>query len=118
MTPLLQSEAAEIKVSDDPTDPTISIQLSGVDVESIVDAARNVDTDGERRRRVRTMVLDGLGITKSDTMFIEYATVWRGTPRSTTLGFKSTTSTTATCGSAGLRRHRSRCGGKDRRPFS
>lgn len=89
-----QSEAAEIKVSDDPTDPTISIQLSGVDIESIVDAALNVDTDGERRRRVRSMVLDALGIAKADGMFLEYATTWRGTSRSVDLVFGNIRSTT------------------------
>ncbi len=80
------SQVAEIKVSED-NDPVISVQLVGVDTESILDQARQFDNDGERRRRVRTMVLEGLGVANADTLMLEYRTLWRGTPRALDLSF-------------------------------
>jgi hypothetical protein len=47
------AEVGEIKIGDEPTNPTISIQLSGVDTEAILAAATHEDNPGNQMRMVR-----------------------------------------------------------------
>src|SRR5262249_25264478 len=51
-----QAEVGELKVGDDDLDPTVSVVLTGIDTGPILEMARNVDSDGERRRRVRDLL--------------------------------------------------------------
>ena len=55
------AEVGEIKVTDD-TNPVISIQVTGVDIEPIIEGARSHDNPGNRRRRIREMLFEQLGI--------------------------------------------------------
>ncbi|MTW22209.1 phage resistance protein [Allochromatium palmeri] len=73
-------QVGEIKISDDPN-PTIGVQLSGVDTESIIEQARINDNDGNRRRLVREMVFDAFGIRDDNQLFVEHEWLWRGTRR-------------------------------------
>jgi hypothetical protein len=41
----------ELKLEGDAQDPTVSLQLTGVDVESILEQASHVDNTGARRGR-------------------------------------------------------------------
>ena len=47
------SRVGELKLSDDLTNPTAAIQLTGIDLEAILDRARHNDTEGERRKLLR-----------------------------------------------------------------
>ncbi len=59
----------------------ISIQVTGVDIEPIVRGAEAQDNPGNRRRKIREMLFEQLGIDDSSELFTTYAYAWRGTRR-------------------------------------
>jgi hypothetical protein len=75
------AQVGEIKLSDD-ANPTVSLQLTGVDTESIIEQARNIDNPGNRQRKVREILFHELGVTDSDELFPVHEFEWRGTTRS------------------------------------
>ena len=75
------AQVGEIKLSDD-ANPTVSIQITGVDTESIIEQARNIDNAGNRQRKVREILFHELGVTDSDELFPVHEFEWRGTARS------------------------------------
>lgn len=75
------ADIGEIKVTDD-ANSLISIQVTGVDIEPIVKGpAASSDNPGNRRRRVREMLFNELGVTDANDMFATYPVLWRGTRR-------------------------------------
>jgi hypothetical protein len=74
------AEVGEIKVTDD-ANPVISIQVTGVDIEPIVRGAEGQDNPGNRRRKIRELLFEQLGINDSSDLFTLYTTTWRGTRR-------------------------------------
>ena len=74
------AEVGEIKVGDE-ANPSISLQLTGVDTESIIDQARREDNEGNRIRTIREMLFDQLGIEDKDAFHLEHKFSWRNTPR-------------------------------------
>ena len=71
----------EIRVGEE-INPTITVQLSGVDTESIIEQARREDNQGNRIRRVRQMLFEQLGI-EGEGEFEQYHEFWwRNTKRS------------------------------------
>lgn len=81
-------QVGEIKISED-VNPIISIQLSGVDTESIIDQARITDNDGNRRRLIKEMVFDAFGIRNENQLFVEHDILWRGTQRRVEVVFQN-----------------------------
>ena len=78
----------EIRVGEE-TNPTISVQLSGVDTQTIIEQARIEDTQGNRVRLVREMIFEQLGI--KDESEIEYYRdfLWKNTKRSCVVLFRN-----------------------------
>jgi len=76
-----------IRLSDDPIDPTVSIQLSAVDTESIIEKAKAFDNAGTRQFKVRQMLFKSLGVPEQEDLFMSYAFMWRGTKRACDLLF-------------------------------
>ncbi len=81
------AQVGEIKLTDD-TNPVISLQITGVDVEPILANAAHYDNDGNRRRKVRDLLFAALGIGDANggellnaQGFIEVPHLWRGTRR-------------------------------------
>ena len=72
----------ELKIGDDPNDPTVSIALSGVDVETVLERAKTADNDGARRLKIRQLVFADIGVdeTRLDRQ-LERDYSWRGTRR-------------------------------------
>ncbi len=68
----------EIKLSEDPLNPTVSVQLTGVDVEGILESARGEDNAGNRIRKVRELLFGALEIPLEDSLFQNYRLLWRG----------------------------------------
>lgn len=75
-------QVGEIKISDDPQNPVIACQIFGVDTESIVENNRAADNVGNRRKKVREMLFQQLGIQDRGELQITYEKLWRGTRRS------------------------------------
>ncbi|MBO6511102.1 MAG: hypothetical protein JJ979_21900, partial [Roseibium sp.] len=74
-------QVGEIKISDDATNPVISVQLSGVDTESILDQARINDNEGNRKRLIKDLVFEAFGIADNNELFVDHELLWRGTRR-------------------------------------
>jgi len=77
----------EIRVSEEPTNPTVTLQLSGVDTESIIESAKTFDNIGTRQFKIRQMLFKSLGIPEQDEMFMSHEFPWRGSKRSCDLLF-------------------------------
>ena len=82
------SEVGEIKVTDD-ANPVISIQVTGVDIEPIVRGAEGQDNPGNRRRKVRELLFEQLGIQGSSELFTLVPYTWRGTRREVELVYEN-----------------------------
>jgi hypothetical protein len=70
----------EIRVGEG-TNPSITVQLTGVDTEAILAKARGEDSVGNRRRRIRQMLFEQFGVDDADQLFITFPFNWRNTER-------------------------------------
>lgn len=75
----LATNVGEIRVGDG-DDPVLSVELTDVNPEEIIENARAVDNEGNRRRLLRELVWESLGITESNTLddVQTEKIVWRG----------------------------------------
>lgn len=76
------AEVGQIKIGEEPTNPTISVQLTGVDVESIIVQAEGEDNPGNRIRKIKDILFEQLGVRQEDSLLINYDFTWRATKRS------------------------------------
>lgn len=77
----------EIRIGEETSNPTISIQLSGVDTDSILKQAEREDNRGNRIRLIRDMVYAQLNI-KGEDQFEQYHDfTWKNTKRSCVVVF-------------------------------
>lgn len=74
------TRVGEIKIGEG-VNPTISVQPTGVDTESILAKAENVDSVGARRAKIRELVFDQIGVRYEEGFFHEREVVWRKTRR-------------------------------------
>lgn len=82
------ASVGEIRIGEE-TNPTISVQLSGVDTESIIKQAEREDNQGNRIRRVRQMLFEQLGIEGEGEFEQDHDFLWKNTKRSCTVLFKN-----------------------------
>ena len=87
------AQVGEIRLTDD-VNPTISLQITGVDVEPILANASHYDNDGTRRSRIQKTLFDALGISTNGGLLAgqgvaEYSYVWRGTRRVVDICFEA-----------------------------
>ena len=85
------TEVGEIKITED-VNPIISIQITGVDTDPILASVASEDNPGNRRRLVRTMLFDMLGIPENEDLFenlVEYGFTWRGTRRQVNVAYEN-----------------------------
>lgn len=77
------SHVGEIQLGADSVNPVISMQLSGVDVEGVLENARQIDNHGNRVRTVKELLFSDIGMDPSAATVLapEYSWLWRGTPR-------------------------------------
>jgi hypothetical protein len=82
------ASVGEIRIGEE-VNPTITVQLSGVDTESIIEQARREDNQGNRIRRVRQMLYEQIGI-EGEGEFEQYHEFWwRCTKRSCAVLFRN-----------------------------
>lgn len=81
-------QIGEIQVGDG-NDPLISVSITGVDYDSVLNQVRTEDTTAARRSLLRRMVFEQLGVPASDTLLAEnpHGLVWRGSKRTVDLVF-------------------------------
>lgn len=80
----------EIHVEGTASNPSIRVQLSDVDYESVVERAKGEDNEGRRRELVKQLVADSLGLELGQTDMEgahRHQVVWRGTSRTVDLIF-------------------------------
>lgn len=81
-------EVPELKLEGDPQDPVVSLQLTGIDVDIILDQAASVDNTGMRRRKVRDLVYESLEIDDENGLFASTRMwIWRGSRRKADVRF-------------------------------
>ncbi|GII83983.1 hypothetical protein Ssi03_19730 [Sphaerisporangium siamense] len=82
---LAASGVSEIHLSGDHANPLITVQLAGVDYESVLDRVMSQDNTGERRRLLRELVFRSLGLPlkELDTIGggLPHTVTWRGSKR-------------------------------------
>ena len=84
------AHVGEIKVSDDGVNPVISLQIVGVDTESILENAAAFDNAGNRIQKVRQLLYEGFEIaTSGDLLSERHEVVWRGTRRTCEILFRN-----------------------------
>ena len=83
------ASVGEIRIGEEAANPTISIQLSGVDTETIIEQARREDNQGNRIRRVRQMLFEQLGIAGELEFEQSHDFLWRQTKRSCIVLFRN-----------------------------
>ena len=78
------SQVGEIRIEDEGGNPTITLQLTGVDTESILEKAKYVDNDGNRKRVIRELLAAELGLPEAahdeQRLLPEHNFLWRGIP--------------------------------------
>ncbi|MEH1014266.1 hypothetical protein V6U90_14280 [Micromonospora sp. CPCC 206060] len=70
----------EIRVSEG-DDPVVSIELVGVDVNSVLATAKHYANDGARKLMVQRLLWEQLGVPWADSFFSEAGLTWRGSRR-------------------------------------
>lgn len=84
----LASQVSEIHVAEG-DDPVISLELTDVNPDEIIELARAVDNEGNRRRALRELVWASLGVREANTLdgVQSQTVVWRGRSVSVDLVF-------------------------------
>ncbi|MEU5566145.1 BREX-2 system ATPase PglY [Micromonospora musae] len=72
---------AEIRIGEG-DDPVVSLELVGVDVDSVLATAKHYDNEGARKHIVQRLLWQQLGVSWSDSFFAEAGLTWRGSRRS------------------------------------
>lgn len=78
-----QPQIPEIQIVGDQRNPTLSIRLADVDHQSVLDRVRHVDNTGSRRRLLKELVWESLGITYDPEIFgtQQHVLTWRASRR-------------------------------------
>ena len=66
---------------------TISIRISGVDINGILEKAEAVDNFGNRVARVKNLLFESLGVNGFDQVFFRHLFRWKGTDREADIQF-------------------------------
>lgn len=73
------SEIGELRILEG-ENPTISLALVGIDTDRILRTVENEDRPGNRKTKLRDLVLEATGIEQSD-LFVRHRLLWKGTDR-------------------------------------
>lgn len=80
------ARAGELQVGGDPHNPTVHLVLSEVDTRAILDSVSGVDNPGSRRKLIRDMLAEELGVS-TDELLQSTKLLWRGIQRPVDLVF-------------------------------
>jgi hypothetical protein len=82
------ASVGELRVGEEAT-PIISLKLSDVDTESIIQQAIGEDNQGNKVRLIRNMLFTELGIEDASEFYLEHHFFWRNTRRKCELFFRN-----------------------------
>ncbi|MEZ4222311.1 MAG: hypothetical protein R3B13_15345 [Polyangiaceae bacterium] len=74
------SEVSQLRVGEG-TDPSVGVNLEGVDVGPILEAAREHDKPGDRQRLIRDLLFEAMGVDKVVDWGRDHTEIWRNTKR-------------------------------------
>ncbi len=74
------SDIPELRVGDE-ADPSVRISLDAIDIEPILQRAAQADSDGSRRRILKDILFQQLGIAESREEDVTRDVLWKGTRR-------------------------------------
>jgi hypothetical protein len=77
----LDASFAEIRLSGREDDPQVDLALVGVDIEEILRDASHADNDAARRRVIKALQWEELGLADQGTHLTATKLIWRGTGR-------------------------------------
>jgi len=77
----LSGQFGQIRLSGNDADPRVDLALIGVDTEGIIRDSRHADDPGARRRLVRDILWDELGLRDEGTFEPQAKVTWKGTDR-------------------------------------
>ncbi len=80
------AHAGELQVGGDPHNPTVHLVLSEVDTRAILDSVSGIDNLGNRRKLVRDLLAEELGVS-TDQLMQSTSHLWRGVKRQADLVF-------------------------------
>lgn len=84
------AQVGAIRVSDDSANPVVSVKLTGVEVDAILEKALAEDRPGNRRQKLRELLFSSLEIKAgTNEMFVRHEVLWRGTRRSFLVDFQN-----------------------------
>jgi hypothetical protein len=75
------AEIGEIKIGEEAGNPTITVQLTGVDTDSIIQQAQGEDNTGNRIRKIKETLFAQLEIELQDNLFSTFELNWKATKR-------------------------------------
>lgn len=82
------AEVGELRIDGDDQDPVVSLRLTGVATEAIIDQARSADSLGARRTKIRELLAGSLpGLSPNGHLPPRYTWVWRGSRRTVEVRF-------------------------------
>lgn len=89
------AEFGEVHIGEG-ADPVISLTLTGVNYDALLELVQNEDTDDNRRRLIRELLSEQLGIASSGGLIAErtHDLVWRGSKRTADIVFGNVRDTT------------------------
>ena len=82
------AQVGEVRVEGDEQDPQVAVQITGVEIESVLDHARETDTPGTRRAKLRELLAADFGVEEGGGLAPSTRTlVWRGSKRTVDVRF-------------------------------
>ncbi len=82
------AEVGELRIDGDDQDPVVTLRLTGVATEAILDQARGADSLGARRAKIRELLAGALpALNPSGQLPHRYTWVWRGSRRTVEVRF-------------------------------
>ncbi|NHD18835.1 MULTISPECIES: hypothetical protein [unclassified Actinopolyspora] len=84
----LERQVPELHV-DTSDDPRVRLELTDIDVDKLLQTVTNVDTEGDRRRLVRRVLFEELGVENEAQGFVDYELAWRGSARTVEVGLEN-----------------------------
>jgi hypothetical protein len=82
------TEVSEIHLGD-PPNQTVELRLEGVDIEPLIEAAAPSDNLGARRRKVKELLYEWMGLEEGRDLRTTYEIPWRGDDRDVEVAYRN-----------------------------